>query len=255
MTRWQEADTVVRAQVRDRLLAAIGATIVLALLGFVLVLGLRVDMTRLGQRSLALLDLRPPPPPPVPHREPPVQRLTHRAVHAPSPRALKAVATPVVAPPPIVPPPPAPPPLVAAPRAGVGAAASAGASDRPGPGRGAGGAGDGSGGGGDGGDGDEPPRLIGGRLKYGALPPALREARVEGTVAVRYYVLPNGRASGCVATRSSGNADLDAATCALIEQRFRFRPSYDADGRPVRSIVYENESWGVNRSGEDAPPR
>ena len=45
----------------------------------------------------------------------------------------------------------------------------------------------------------------------------------------------------------SGNAALDETTCRLIEQRYRYDPSRDADGRPVRSIIVVNQDWVLER--------
>jgi len=64
---------------------------------------------------------------------------------------------------------------------------------------------------------------------------------------VRYFVNVDGRVSGCVVTRSSGNAVLDETTCRLIEQRYRYDPSRDADGRPVRSIIVVSQDWVLER--------
>jgi protein TonB len=45
--------------------------------------------------------------------------------------------------------------------------------------------------------------------------------------------------TGCRVTRSSGSRALDSTTCRLIEQRFRFRPSRDALGRPSWGYIEE----------------
>lgn len=64
----------------------------------------------------------------------------------------------------------------------------------------------------------------------------------EGTVAVRFTIQPNGRVSNCVATRGSGNANLDAMTCGLVETGMRFRPALD-QGRPVASQGSATYVW------------
>ncbi len=133
-------------------------------------------------------------------------------------------------------------------------AAFAGASDRPGPGEGAGGQGNGAGGGGYGdGDGDVPPRLIKGRLKFSDLPPDLRDGGIAGTVSVRYDVDISGRVGDCIITASSGSAELDKLTCQLIQRRFRFDPSRDPEGQPVRSTIEENHRWEIDRRGFPPP--
>jgi protein TonB len=150
-----------------------------------------------------------------------------------------------------------PPPVVVAPIAGTGSDASAGAARIPGPGPGSGGIGNGTGSGdrgnGDGDGGFTAPRQIKGRLKDSDYPRAAGEAGASGTVSVRFVVLTNGRVTDCEITHSRGNAALDDTTCRLIEQRFRFDPSRDADGRPVESMVAENHSWEIQHVPE-APP-
>jgi protein TonB len=237
---------------RDRVVAGIGTAVVLALFGYMLVRGLTVGMTFRVEQPLALLDLRAPPPPPP--RRPPPERPKPKRAAAPSPPNFRSKAVPIVVPPPIVPPVAPPPPLVVARQPGIGTDASAGASNRAGPGEGAGGEGDGTGSGGEGdGGGDTAPRQIKGHLSFSDLPADLRAAGISGTVGVRYHVETDGHVTGCVASQSSGHAELDSLTCHLIEQRFRFAPSRDGQGNPVRSIIVETHSWDVDRSGYSDP--
>ena len=207
--------------------------------------------------TLVSLEAREPrpamPQPPKPRAVQAAKPKGSKATGAPSPPNLRNQATQIVAPklePLIV-----PPPIVAATQAGTGRAANTGASDRVGPGQGAGGFGDGFGGGGDGaggdGGGDVPPRWIKGRLRFSDLPAGLLEAERGGSVSVRYVVNIDGRVGNCLVTRSSGSAELDQITCALIERRFRFDPSRDGRGRPVRSIIVETHSWTIESSEED----
>jgi protein TonB len=116
-----------------------------------------------------------------------------------------------------------------------------------GRGTGSGGEGNGSGSG-DGGDGNgngraTAPRWIKGRLKDSDYPREAGRAGIGGTVEVRYAVEVDGRVTHCTIIRSSGDAQLDETTCRLLEQRYRYRPAKDSDGRPVRSLVEESHSW------------
>jgi protein TonB len=110
-------------------------------------------------------------------------------------------------------------------------------------GTGSGGYGNGDGDGGD----ESPPRWRSGRLKDSDYPKAAGVAGISGTVSVRYTVETNGRVTGCLVTRSSGSAALDDTTCRLIEKRFRFEPSRDAQGRAVRSMLEENHEWAIDQ--------
>jgi periplasmic protein TonB len=150
-----------------------------------------------------------------------------------------------------------PSPVIATETPDLGAAASAGDSTVPGPGMGSGGRGRGRGGGegdgeglGSGGGGLTPPRQIRGRIRDSDYPPEAGTAGVGGVVEVRYRVDVDGWARGCTIERTSGSAVLDATTCRLIEERFRFRPSRDDRGRPVPSWIVQKHEWVI----EDLPP-
>lgn len=234
----------------DRLVAGTAAVAVQALIGCFLLFGLSVRITAPIEQALTVINLtapltRPKPPETQPRRE------SRRRAGKAAPPALKARPTDIVAPRIEHAP---PPPVVAAMIASTGAEAHAGAAPTPGPGTGAGGQGNGLGGGGEGdgdgggGDGEIGPELLKGEIRDSDYPRALWAAGIGGTVSVRYHVEVDGRATGCSITRSSGNAELDATTCRLIEQRFRYAPARGGDGRPVRSIIVENHSWIIDDS-------
>lgn len=247
--------TVAEPRSQDRA-AAIAVTIGLHIaLGYALIVGLGVDVGAAVRDSLQTFEVLPDPPPPPP--PPPVPQVVKagRPEGRAAPPNIRSKATEVVAPPPVVVVQRPPPPVVVAPVAGPGNDASSGATDRVGPGTGAGGIGDGlgSGGAGDGdggGGGDTPPRQIGGSIQGAALPPELEETGFEGTVSVRYIIEVDGRATTCQIMRSSGNRAIDIATCRQIERRFRFRPSRDAAGRPIPSVMVQNHEWVVERVRE-----
>ncbi|KQU55831.1 hypothetical protein ASG67_06880 [Sphingomonas sp. Leaf339] len=232
----------------ERLRAAIPTAIAVALLAWALIVGLRLRPVESPTEQPAVFKLDLPPPPP--ERIVPERQHRRRAQGRASPRNLRSKATEVAAPIPIIPP-LIPPPIVTAPTPRAGYDPTAGASNRPGPGSGAGGQGDGDGSGGAGdGDGDgyeSPPRRIAGRIKDSDYPRAAEDVGAGGTVSVRYHVETNGRVTGCAVTHSSGNAALDDTTCRLIERRFRYDPSRDAEGRPVRSIIVVDHDWVFDR--------
>ncbi len=240
----------------DRLKGTIGAILVQAALLYVLLAGLVVSFPGAAPERLLGIAIPPPPPPPaIKVEKRPTQ--SHRPEGEAAPPNLKSKATDITAPP--VPPPPLPPPpLPAATKPFEGNQATQGAAPIAGPGTGAGGIGNGTGSGGqgdgdgDGGD-DTPPRWIKGKLRYSDVPEAVWETGAEGTVGVRYFVNTDGSVSNCRVTRSSGWRELDAITCRLIEERFRYKPSREPDGTPVRSVIVENHTW-VNELGPPPPP-
>jgi len=241
---------------RDRIASAIATVLIEGLFLYIVLIGLTVGFPAQRTNDVDTFALLPPPPPPAPRRIPQHAKKSHREGAA-SPPNLRSKATPVIAPTPQVVLPLPPPPIAATPKPAVGSDRMSGASNRIGPGVGSGGIGNGtgSGGAGDGdGDGGElPPRWRSGRIRDSDYPSFLADAQVQGTVGLRYVVLTNGRVGDCRVTRSSGSAELDALTCRLVQQRFRFDPSRDADGDPVESIIVENHSWLIEEPPEPPP--
>jgi TonB family protein len=70
---------------------------------------------------------------------------------------------------------------------------------------------------------------------------ALAQER-QGTTGFRLSVNAKGRVTACQITKSSGHADLDAATCSALKRRARFEPV--TDGAADRS--YRNRvTWRI----------
>ncbi|PXA84210.1 energy transducer TonB [Nostoc sp. 3335mG] len=172
----------------------------------------------------------------------------------PSPANLRNKATPLVVPPSPVKLPA--PPVIVAPKPNVGIAPETGASNHAGPGQGAGGEGNGYGGGGEGDGGDNAPQPIRDQLKISWLPEDVRHM-INGTMqvtGVRFSVETDGRVGTCQVMRSSGNRALDEATCAAIQQHFKYKPARDSDGKPFATHVFTTEGWQMDRD-EDASSR
>jgi periplasmic protein TonB len=250
--------TFVRSTRAERGRAALGAAALTAAFGYALVAGLALGSGASPEQALSLFEVGPDPPPPPREKLAPHRVHSSRREGAASPPNLRSEPTELVAPVPVVPV-PVPPPVVTAAIAGIGGDPSAGSADVVGPGTGSGGQGDGRGSGGEGdgsGDGgaETPPRWVRGQLKDSDYPEGAAEAGVGGTVGVRYLVWTDGRVRDCEITRSSGSRELDATTCRLIEQRFRFRPSRNEEGRAVPAVIVENHSWMIHQEPAEAPP-
>ena len=261
-------DTHLESNPSDRAKAAAPALAVHLLLALLILRGLGVATGLAPPEVMKLVNvtLPPPAPPPVIH---PVEEHTAggRREGAAAPANREARPNEIMAPPPVLPP---PLPMPAPPVAGPDLAPASGAKPDPGPGTGAGGVGDGTGSGrfgngpGRGGDGGgpgtgygngngggfSPPRRIRGRITDRDYPAAVGEAGIGGMVSVIYTIEPDGTADECRITHSSGNRSLDATTCRLIEERFRFEPSRDRQGRPVRSRMVQDHYWET----QDLPP-
>lgn len=68
---------------------------------------------------------------------------------------------------------------------------------------------------------------------------------MSGTARFRLAIDPSGRVGECTITRSSGHAELDAATCRLIERRARFEPARDAQGNRVAGTYSNAINWKI----------
>lgn len=223
---------------------AIGATAAITLLVGAGLLGTHWDATvAVVSDGLDALSLEAPPPPSAPPAERPAApepegaaspantRNDPTAVTAPRPRIVLRET-----------------PQRAAPVEGTGSAADSGAAPTPGPGTGAGGVGNGRGAG-DGGDGTGGgggavrARHIRGGIGYRDWPDGVPRADAPVRVEVRFWVEVNGRISGCEVQRSSGIPALDARTCQLVTQRFRYQPARNTAGEPVRSETAWRQDW------------
>lgn len=229
-----------------------------AVMGYALLVGLGFELPASVADELQIFNvIEEPPPPAVP---PPPEKVEKSRLEKPkdpegaaAPPNLKDTPTQIVAPPPEIPM-PVPPPITAAPVAGLGNSDSAGAAQVPGPGTGRGGQGTGlgsgmqgtgTGGGGGGAGRGMRARWISGEIRGSDYPDRAYRARIGGTVFLRFVVAPDGRVSDCAVTRSSGSAELDATTCRLIRQRFRYRPARDGAGRPVAETIRGQHDWEV----------
>ena len=67
------------------------------------------------------------------------------------------------------------------------------------------------------------------------IPPGGRSARYGQQVTIRFTIGADGRVSNCRIAQPSNDPVADRLVCRLAQERFRFRPALDADGRPVSS--------------------
>jgi protein TonB len=77
-----------------------------------------------------------------------------------------------------------------------------------------------------------------------SYPAAARRAGAEGRVSVSVDVGATGRVTACRVTSTSGNEDLDLATCRLATRNGRFEPARNEAGEPVASTTaLRNVRW------------
>ena len=204
----------------NRLTALIVVAILHVIVGYALVTGLAYSAFQKVKERVETFDVKeekppeePPPPPDQPLPPPPI-------VAPPPPISFDRPAAPVVQTVPVAPPPapifttaapaPPPPPPVAS--------KARGAKPK--------------------GQGSWAARI------QDNYPSAALRKEIEGTVAVRVTVGPDGRVSGCTVSGSSGSGDLDSAACDGMTRYARFEPALDAGGSPTSGsfstrIVYK----------------
>jgi len=210
--------------------AAFGVAALHALVGYALLAGWgRIAIKRATESPLVVVNVMPPPPP---ERPPPKAREPDRRKAAPAAPKRAAPAKPAPVPVPIA---PAPVPLVpvapaAPPRGGGGTVG----------GSGSGGGGEGTGEGG--GEGISPARQTGGRFRNSDFPASARAAR-RLRIGVRYEIGPTGHVDRCEVIDPSGYPEVDAMTCRVIVDRYRFKPARDARGTAIREVREEDYSW------------
>ena len=202
----------------SRVVATVVVSILVFLLAWAFVTGLTSKFTKAVQEKLNTFDVAPPPPPPPPDKPPPpppdqplqAPPVVSPPVNVPVQSPVPPIVTVPIAPPvaPVVPPqPPAPPPKpVVSQRAAVQG---------------------------------NPGRFFG----PDAYPPAAIRAEAQGRVVAALTVGPDGRVSGCTVTTSSGNGDLDDATCRIARSKVRFTPAKDDAGNATSSSYTLPVRW------------
>jgi len=76
-------------------------------------------------------------------------------------------------------------------------------------------------------------------------PRSAMDAGEEGPVAFEALIAPDGSVDKCTVIVSSRYADLDAATCKIIQTRARFSPAEDASGKPIYGIYRSVITWSL----------
>lgn len=204
-----------RSATGSRMVAGVIVVVIIVLTGYAFVTGLAMNFVKKAAGKMDVFDVAPPPPPPPPDVPPPPpppdQKFTPPPVVTPPPivrtpspaPVIQSVPTaPVYVPSPPAPPaPPAPPPPPPAPPRKSEAAKAKG----------------------------NPGQYFG----ADAYPPAAIRAEAQGRVVAQLSIGTDGRVSGCSVTTSSGNNDLDDATCRIAKRSVKFSPAKDQNGNPT----------------------
>ena len=242
---------------RGKIAPAIAALIVNLVIGYALIMGLRAAplLRAVDDARLTLFNLKPPveeqPEPVKPEQVRVARHEGGAAPPSPRPRGVeddivnKAVVTPapvIVVPALVLPAATLPVGTVD----GVGGTGEGGVGTGSGSGGSGSGAGSGSGSGAGAGKGGSfsRARQTGGRFRNSDFPDWLRGVgRVK--IGVRYAIGPSGNVDNCEIIEKSGYAEVDAMTCRIIMERYRFRPARDPDGYAVTEVREEDYRWRV----------
>ena len=240
---------------KERLTSLAGVALLHLVLGWALLVSFAPTLVRSVSDPIAVFNVRetPPPPPPEQPPEPEAKREPQPVPAAPAPDGAAAPPAARRAALTVTPservldrdvsPAEAAGLIPASGRSGMfnSESQSDGAgSGKSGSGSGSGSAGSGSGSGGTG-VATVRPRLRGGNITRRDYPKAANGN--QGVVEARLNVSAAGVVTTCTISRSSGNAVLDATTCQLIRQRFRFDPARDAQGNAVPYVQGWQQRW------------
>ena len=225
--RWMSYASQQQGLTGTKLVALIIALAIVGGIGAVMVIGLAINAIKKEIERVTTVDIEEPPPPEEPDEPPPPQEETAPPPPVAPPPPISIAPTP----PPIQTqstiPPPAPPARVIPPPAPAGPPP---APPAPSQARGAR---------------TKNERSWAARIQENYPARALRE-EIEGTVGVRVSVTPDGRATGCSVTASSGSDILDAAACAGMERYARFDPALDNDGNPTTGSYSTRVTYKLN---------
>ena len=93
--------------------------------------------------------------------------------------------------------------------------------------------------------------LTGGSISDDDYPPDAIRANASGTTVVSFDIGPDGRVGECGIAKTSGSASLDDKSCALIRERFTFKPARGPNGLPTSETRTQRITW---RLPEGPPP-
>jgi periplasmic protein TonB len=225
--RWMSYASQQQGLTGTKLVALIIALAIVGGIGAVMVIGLAINAIKKEIERVTTVDIEEPPPPEEPDEPPPPQEDT-----APPPPVAPPPPISIAPTPPQIQtqqniPPPAPPARIIPPPAPAGPPP---APPAPSQARGAR---------------TKNERSWAARIQENYPARALRE-EIEGTVGVRVSVTPDGRATGCSVTASSGSDILDAAACAGMERYARFDPALDNAGNPTTGSYSTRITYKLN---------
>ena len=80
------------------------------------------------------------------------------------------------------------------------------------------------------------------------------EQNAEGVARFELLIAPDGQVADCKIVSSSGNAELDKASCFLASKRAKFRPARNSDGQPLWGTYRSQALWALPEHHMISPP-
>lgn len=90
-----------------------------------------------------------------------------------------------------------------------------------------------------------PTSILSGWIGDRDYPRAALRRGSQGVSQIRIPVTAEGRAEDCQIFQSAGDAELDAAACAIVTTRTRFRPATDTNGKPTWQYAILPVRWMI----------
>ena len=69
------------------------------------------------------------------------------------------------------------------------------------------------------------------------------QSRLQGSATMEILIDERGAVADCSITETSGYATIDAQSCAIIQERAKFEPAIDTQGKPTRSSYSQRITW------------
>ena len=89
------------------------------------------------------------------------------------------------------------------------------------------------------------PRNLATLITADDYPSTAQRAGAAGRTGVALTITAHGLVSDCSIMGSSGNADLDNATCRIMRARARFTPATDATSKPTEGRFETGVTWNL----------
>jgi protein TonB len=190
-----------------------------AALGYAFITGLAYNVVKKAVQDLKTFDVEDQPPPPEAPPPPPPKQVEVQPPPVVTPPPL--VQTPQVMQPPLVQTPAPPPPMLAPPTPAPPPPKPSIAT----PGKAKGNPGD--------------------WVTSEDYPASEMRAEHQGVTGFRLDVGPDGKATNCTVTASSGFPALDDTACRMLIRRGRFSPAKDASGTPMPFSYSNRVRWQI----------